>query len=274
MRKNAVLFLFIFVIAFDLLGQGKEPETIDVVLLGTFHYGTTTDASRTDFPDLFSEKRQRELEAMTDKIAKLNIDKIFIERPKARQTEYDSLYSLYIENQLNDTIVLRPEEIQIGFRMAKKLDHDQLFCVDVKKNLPYQSLQAFEEKYDEKEYPYLFTENAYPFTDKERKLNLKETTLPEYYVQLNDDYHRQQRLYDYLHYAMEYVDKDDYTGPNFSAVWYERNLKIYANILHQIQESDKTILILFGSSHTDIFHHFFDSHPRFNIVDLEKVLEE
>ena len=105
---------------------------------------------------------------------------------------------------------------------------------------------------------------------------MAEQSLPDYYIKLNNEYHRKKSSYDYLHYAMSYVDieNDDYTGPDFSAVWYGRNLKIYANILNEIEKSDEAILILFGSSHAHIFNYFFSEHPKFNTMHLEDVLNE
>ncbi len=249
-------------------------DTINVVLLGTFHYGTTTDASKTEFQDLFSDKRQNELEKLTTQLAKLNFDKVFIERQERYQSKYDSLYKLYQNEKLKDTTVLRPEEIQIGFRLAKKLDLNEVFCVDVKQSLPYDKVKQFEIKYAEKEESPFFKYSKYPFKDKSQKLDLPNQTLLEYYLKLNNEFHKKYRLYDYLHYAMSYQAENNFTGAEFTGVWYERNLKIFSRILNHLAKEDKTIFVLFGSSHTDVLEQFFKSTPHFNVIDLNPIFTE
>ena len=274
MKKH--LFFILFSLSLYSLGyaQNLKTDPIRVVLLGTFHYGVTTDASRTDFPDLFGSKRQSELEALTNRLAKLGVDKVFIERPAKYQDKYDSLYTLYRSQKLKDTVVLRPEEIQIGFRLAEKSKLDGVVCADVKLALPYDALQAFEAKQKDRKDAFFFTSNPNPFKDPSQKLNLADHTLIEYYLKANNTYHKKYRLYDYLHYAMSYKEDDDFTGAEFSGIWYERNLKIFSTILNNLTAKDKTIFVLFGSSHTDILEHFFESNPHFKIIPLDQVLVE
>ena len=249
-------------------------DKINVILLGTFHYGATTDATKTVFPDLFSKKRQEELEKLTNQLAKLEIDKIFIERQEESQKKYDSLYKNYLSKKLTDTTLLRPEEVQIGFRLAEKLKLEKVYCVDVKQELPYDKIKDYELKHKDKEDAPFFLESKYPFNDKSQKLDLSKQTLLEYYLKMNNDYHKKHRLYDYFHYSMSYLEKDDFTGAEFTGMWYERNLKIFSKILNNLTAEDRTIFILFGSSHTDILEQFFNSNPHFNVIDLDEVISE
>ena len=272
--KHLNAALAILLISVNGYSQEKNIDTINVVLLGTFHYGTTTDASRTDFPDLFSPKRQRELEELTTKLAELNIDKLFIERQEKYQHTYDSLYRHYLSKKITDTVVLRPEEIQLGFRLAQKSGLEKVYCVDVKQDLPYNQIKAFETTYDGKEDAPFFSKSTYPFNDESEELDLPHQTLTEYYLKMNNDYHKKYRLYDYLHYAMSYVEQDDYTGPEFTGIWYDRNLKIFSNILNNLTPEDKTIFVLFGASHTDVLEQFFRSNPHFRILEVQQVLAE
>ncbi len=52
---------------------------IKILLLGTFHFGETGDKGKTAFNDLFSAKRQQEIQQLTNQLARLNPDKIFVE---------------------------------------------------------------------------------------------------------------------------------------------------------------------------------------------------
>lgn len=273
MRSLKLIITCLFV-CFQSQGQEKTIDIINVVLLGTFHYGKTTDASKTQFPDLFSKKRQNELEKLTDQLAKLNIDKEFIERQEKYQSKYDSLYRVYQSGKLTDTTVLRPEEVQIGFRLAKKSNLKKVFCADVKQALPYEKVKQFEKNYGDKEESLFFKNTINPFKDKNQKLDLPNQSLIKYYLKMNNDFHKKYRLYDYVHYAMSYQAENDFTGAEFTGVWYERNLKIFSKILNLLEPEDKTIFVLFGSSHTDILEQFFESTPHLKVTDLNSVLLE
>ena len=67
MIKRIILFLLISVTSF---AQTKN-EKIKIILMGTFHYGATGDRNSTNFKDLFSEKRQKELEILLNPIAQI-----------------------------------------------------------------------------------------------------------------------------------------------------------------------------------------------------------
>ena len=49
-----------------------------------------------------------------------------------------------------------------------------------------------------------------------------------------------------------YGEKDNFTGEQFTLSFYGRNLKIYNNILRNIDiKNDKVILVLFGSAYAE-----------------------
>lgn len=68
-----LILIFVLYLPLNVLRQERGDSTIDVILLGTFHYGQTTDANQTDFSDLFSKRRQKELEALTNQLAKTRL---------------------------------------------------------------------------------------------------------------------------------------------------------------------------------------------------------
>lgn len=258
-------------ITFQTFGQTSN-QKIKVILFGTFHYGQTGDRGKTAFPDLFSKKRQIELDSIAFKLKKVGVNKIFLETPASNQQKQDSLYLLYKSHKLTDTTVLRDEEIQIGFRTAI-LNNAKLIASDIRQDLPYDKIQAYETAHkNDTINPYPFFEVKYPSTQKEKRLT--ETSLENYYIQLNGLYSRQSHMYDYIHYALGYGEDKDYTGEAFTLSWYDRNLKIFTNILRNIDyKSDKVILVLYGSSHTALLRHFFEDHPYFEIIEINKILK-
>lgn len=249
-------------------GQVQVPK-IKVLLLGTFHFGNTSDKKKTSFPDLFSARRQKELDQMAAKLKIFGVDKFFVERHFTLQPSIDSLYSLYRQGALTDTFTLRNEIFQIGFRTAA-LSNCKLIAADYKQELPYDKIEAYEKQHENDTsatYP-LFTA-PYPF--KEKQKNLQALSLSDYYIQINNFYSRQKIQFDYLHYALSYGEGTDFTGESLTLSWYDRNLKIFTNILRSIDPAqDREIVVLFGSSHTAILRQFFQNHPYFEIVEIEQ----
>jgi hypothetical protein len=138
--------------------------------------------------------------------------------------------------------------------------------------LPYDKIEAWEKKNKEVKYPYSFFEVEYPFKEKRKKL--AESTMSEFYIQINNRYTRQAILFDYLHYALSYGIDKEYVGTDLATSYYDRNLKIFTNILRNVDlNTDNTVVVLFGSSHTAILRQFFENHPYFEIVELENVLK-
>jgi hypothetical protein len=271
--KHLRLNLMLFLVAYcNFACSQTTPKKIKIILMGTFHFGETSDKNKTGFKDLFSEKRQKELDVMAAQLNDFGIDKIFLETDFREQTKQDTLYAKYKTGRLNDTISLRREEVQIGFRLGK-IKNLPIVAADYRQGLDYSPMNKYEKRHkNDKTDSTSFFEIAYPFNQKLKKLS--ESTLAEYYIQMNSEYARQANMYDYLHYAMAYTKDDDYTGEQFTLSFYDRNLKIYNNILRNINlGTDSTILVLFGSAHTNILRQFFSSHPSFEIIELETIFK-
>ena len=115
-------------------GQTETPR-IKVLLLGTFHFGVTPDKNKTSFLDLFSGKRQKELGQIAVYLKKFGVDKLFIESHFTRQHSIDSLYALFRQGKITDTLTLRNEIIQIGFRTAV-MSQSKLIAADYRQELP------------------------------------------------------------------------------------------------------------------------------------------
>jgi Family of unknown function (DUF5694) len=248
-------------------------DKIKVILLGTFHYGATSDRNSTAFADLYSPKRQKQLDSIANALNRAGANKYFLETHFTRQPQQDSLYKLYVAGKLTDTVKdTRDERVQIAFRAAVK-SNAVLVAADYRQELPYDKMNEYEQAHKaDTVSTYPFFDVPYPFTVKQPKL--ANSSLLQYYIQLNNLYNRQAHLYDYLHYAPGYGTDSAYVGENFTLSWYDRNLKIFTNILRSIDvKTDKVIVVLFGSSHTAVLRHFFESHPYFEIVELDGIFK-
>jgi Family of unknown function (DUF5694) len=269
MKQIAAIVLF-FALITTTFGQTNQPK-IKVILLGTFHFGETPDRNKIAFPDLFSPKRQAELDTIADKLQKAKADKFFLEASVKGQKKIDDLYALYAQKKMTDTVQLRNEKMQIAFRTAVR-NNAKLIATDSPQELPYDKMNAYEKKHkNDTVSAYPFFDVEYPFKTKQK--GLSQSTMSEYYIYLNSPYKRQALMYDYLHYALGYGIGTEYIGEEFALSWYDRNLKIFTNILRNVDvKNDKVVVVLFGASHTAVLRHFFEDHPYFEVMEVEDVL--
>ena len=245
-------------------------KKINTYLLGTFHFGSTTDTYRTDFPDLFSPQRQAELDQIATAIVEAGVNKIFVEREYTRQAEMDSFGTKYMKGTLDDTLKMRNEVYQIAYRAKKMNPSIQIVAADRKIPLPTYELEEYEAATPQSDSISSFFKE--PYMVKKELGKLSDTPLPVYYIQLNSEINRKVSQSDFVHYALSYGDHANFVGTKFSASWYERNLAIFTNILRNLDPAtDQRILVLFGSSHTATLRHFFEDHHRFQLVELDKL---
>jgi hypothetical protein len=262
--KKTTLLLLVLLAKMPLFAQ-SDTSKIKVYLMGTFHFGATSDANKTTFNDLYSAKRQGELTEMATSIVKAKTSKIFVEFPYYAQKDLDSLGKMYVENPNSDTTKFRNEIFQLGFRAAK-MSNIKVVAVDRQMELPMYKLEEFDAFGGDSLYAPFFKK---PYKITQNRIKLSQSTLQEFYISMNSPQARKANLSDFLHYALAATHESNFAGTEFSLSWYERNLKIFTNILRNIDpEKDKSIVVLLGSSHTAAIRQFFVDHDRFEIVEM------
>jgi Family of unknown function (DUF5694) len=268
--KKINLLLFSFCLMAQLCAQ-NDTSKIKVYLLGTFHFGATSDANKTSFKDLYSVKRQTELNEIVNSFIKAKTSKIFVEFPYYAQKELDSLGKMYIQDPNKDTVAFRNEIFQVAFRAAKISPAIKVVAVDRQLELPMYKLEEFDAFADSNSTAPFFNK---PYRVGKKQKKLSEITLQEHFLQINSHISRKAHLSDFLHFALASTQNSNFAGTEFTVSWYERNLKIFTNILRNIDpDKDKAIVVLLGSSHTATVRSFFVDHDRFEIVELEDLFK-
>jgi hypothetical protein len=65
----------------------------------------------------------------------------------------------------------------------------------------------------------------------------------------------------------------EYFGADgFVSGWYNRNVRIYSNIVRLIRSPEERVLVIFGAGHMSILHHLFQSSPVTQLNDVREVL--
>ena len=65
---------------------------------------------------------------------------------------------------------------------------------------------------------------------------------------------------------------DDYAGAEMARDWYERNLKIYANILRITESKNERALVVIGASHIKLLQQFATESGDFELEKADRYL--
>lgn len=258
----------------------KEDETsktkLEVLLVGTFHFANFNPENNGDLvsvavPDVLLDKHQKELERITEAISKFNPDKVFLEYRHEKQRRLDSSFSTFDPKDYQKKS--RNELVQLGFRVAKNLDHKRVYAIDVRTDFPYDSLVTEMQK--AKQFDLLEKDSLelVAIESFENEMFASDKTLSEMLFYQNDGKRRKEDLNWYLSVANQGGAKDNFVGAYLASEWYRRNLYMYSLIQKKIEPEDERIMILAGASHIGMFKDFMDKNPEWKSVELQELME-
>ncbi|MNY14084.1 hypothetical protein D3C86_1472460 [compost metagenome] len=275
-KINFTLFLLIFQLSFV-----SAQEKVKVILLGTYHFNNPgNDMIKQKDRNILSKESQQDLEEITNKIkaSAYKPDQIFVESNFNKKNELNANYQSYLKDQYHkftDTIkrerlkryYIEGETFQLGYRLAKKLEHQELYPIDSMIEMRFDIL--------------LKEVNANPALKEEfSKINaslsdncLEKSNLSDIFLCINQKSNLDKNIGFYISFANKVMTNKDYLGSNLVTDWYKRNLVMYANIQNQLKPHTKTILVLVGSGHAAILRQFFEVDKNFELIDLTQVFD-
>lgn len=113
----------------------KKPSH-QVLTLGVFHFDRSRDGSDVvakNHIDITTDENRSELDEIIKKLEEFNPSKIAVEWRPEYQDRLDSLFREYLEGNYS---LEKNEAFQIGFKLAKSLGHDKVYCVDNNPPMP------------------------------------------------------------------------------------------------------------------------------------------
>lgn len=246
----------------------------NIAILGTFHYVANVDPyKRKNDIDIKSIKIQNELEDLVRSLRSYKPTKILVEFPIAEQKYLDSLYQEY---RKGNYVLGNGEQMQIGFRLAKELNHEHIYGIDVQAPLdlefPVDNWMDYAQKTDWAEKLNYINEKFDAFYSYNDSIKI---TMPllDYYYYLNSNEtilaNDQQKLSGWI----EIGAGDKYLGADLVTHDYRRNLRIYSNIISLVEGKDDRFLLIIGSSHTRILRHLFEDSLEFNYISIKEFLK-
>ena len=259
----AILFLTMGIYA--AIGQTTDSSSAKntIALLGTYHFSNPNqDQFNVNSDNVLSEKRQKEIEAMVNQLAKYKPTHIAVEF-NANDTAMDNRYQRYLkgQHQLSDS-----ELEQIGFRLAKKLGHAHLYPVDA----PAIQLD-FEPGTLANDYGWLLGELNVMGSSVINQINtlLKTQTIGQVLASMNTAEFDKLNVQLYYKYLLPIGKGDNQPGLEAVTRWYKRNLSIFHHIMKLTEgKKDQRVLVIFGQGHTAMLKQFLDYSSLYNVTSI------
>ncbi|KQO32668.1 hypothetical protein ASF10_21150 [Flavobacterium sp. Leaf82] len=267
MKKIALLFLFTIALH-TVSAQSKKKQ---ILLLGSFHFENPgLDVAKVNTFNVMSDKSQKELENITDKIKKFGPDKIFVEWNYERQAKLDKFYNKNTDSLLHKDA---DEIVQIALRSAKKLGHKKLYGIDYNNaNFPYDSLVKVME--EAKQFDLIKrNEETMKHYETDQNQKIAKYSLTQLLLDLNTKASNEDNISWYLETAIKGGKTDNFVGAFLVSEWYRRNLYMYALIQKLTETKDDKIMVLLGAGHTAMIREFVAHNPEYEIVELATVLK-
>ncbi|NJC25814.1 DUF5694 domain-containing protein [Neolewinella antarctica] len=245
-----------------------------VLLFGTFHMDyPNLDAHVTgteDQVDVTDAKRAAEMRELLDYLARFEPTKIVVERwPESNENDKYRAY------RAGEKKLGKSEIEQIGYRLAKRFQHDSLILADagtlVRSFLNDPELACLQPKLDS-----IYADWDFRSEDKISQRYgkmyahddelLQHNTLLDFMKYENSPKRILRGHGAYLHGDFELGNT---RGQDALAMhWYARNLRIFRNIQRTSTSPEDRILVIFGAGHLGILRQQFESSPQFELIEF------
>jgi hypothetical protein len=263
----------------------QAEATTDILLVGSNHLASLYKADN-PASDVLTPKRQAELGAVLDGLQRFRPDGIMVEILPEEQPRIDSLYQLYRQGKLglNTLPGGRSEVYQLGFALGKRLGLPRIYCV----NAPGGTSQSILNQGQNIElYEQATTRWRTQIAPIDKELLAGNTTMPQYMRTLNSP-----ALVQQLHTLVYNVParvtngtlrpdamvdaafiNPKYVGAEFISVFYNRDLKVYSNIVTtQLTTHQSRQLLIIGLRHVGSMKGIFRDDPTYRLVEAAPYL--
>lgn len=264
--ERVIVFLILSTVVFTQADLRKENPKI--MILGTYHMANPgTDDTNSEADDVTTSKRQKEIEDVLNSLAEFNPTKIGVEVPVKLE---DSLMIWYQDFLTAENSPGDPNEIyQIGFKLAKKLNHNRLYPIDYKIPMPISKTFEYAEEAGQAHLVDLARKSTKEVAGKFQEIQSTGTVL-DLLRFLNSD---RVDVTNEFYLASAQIGKDtNYIGADMVSGWYERNLKIFINITRLAESNTDRIIVIIGTGHLTLLKRFIKDAPNFEFVPANDFL--
>ncbi|MEN6310988.1 MAG: DUF5694 domain-containing protein, partial [Acidobacteriota bacterium] len=159
----------------------------------------------------------------------------------------DKVKKQYADYLAGKYTLTRNEIDQVGSRLAKELGLKSVEPVDYDGDFPWQRIVNYAKATGKsRQFDQLYAEMGAFF--KQQGDFLPTHTILETLLFMNADERVAQDV-GFYYREVHLGDPGDYAGPDLLTSWYQRNMRIYNNIVSLIDSPDERILVIYGAGH-------------------------
>jgi hypothetical protein len=233
---------------------------VQIMLLGTYHFaGSANDAVKQPTDDPLTPARQAQLDELSERLARWRPQQIAVEWPA---TFADSTTAWYERYRSSGATKSRNEVVQIGFRLARRLEHSTVYPIDYQMGMGNDSIEA------------LFARRPELKALMEARQAAEQRSADS-----SSEWHARASIVEQLRAAntdlalhagnsramfgsfLAAGEGANYGGPQLLARWYERNFRMAHNLTRVLRPDTRRILVVVGSGHVPPLRNIFDEAP-------------
>lgn len=231
-----------------------------IIIVGTFHFTSQKNISNFHQQDLLKQ-RENELAALAERLAEFKPTKVAVETDKDLSDETNRAYAEYPAAKCAE----ESEVCRLAFPIAKASGLEAIDCVDWMKigSAEHGCGDVFE--YMQEKQSELAKElSAYQASAQQPDFTAE--TVRDAYRRFNSREFADDSLALYMNLAR--IGVQEYYGCGWLQWWYQRNLRIFANLCALAEgRQNERILLLIGAAHKGILEQFIQNSRAFEIVN-------
>jgi len=271
-----------------------------VMLLGTFHFqdaGLDAYQPQHDI-GILSQERQHQIDDVLTRLVAFAPTKIAVERRLDTQAQLDREYQDFLQHRFS----LPPSEVyQLGFRLAQRLGHPRVYAIDAwgryyeppldlepygqgrtTKELnhfleerfhfdPNDTLRQYAQRHNQEHYISAW-ERAFTVAAQAGDRDKMTQSLRETLVRCNQEQVLLENHGFYLTGWFKIGVGHEYPGVDWVTAWYNRNLRIFANLQRIAEDSEERLLVMYGLGHIPLLRHCVEASPDYRLVEVDEYL--
>jgi Family of unknown function (DUF5694) len=239
------------------------PARAEVLVLGVYHMSNPgRDIFNMQADDVLAPKRQAEVAQVVEVLKKFHPTKIAVES-EADDDHIPKRYADYLGGKHELT---RDETEQIGYRLAKELDHKTVYSVDVQAEFPFQRIVDYA-KASGRSRELEAIEGEIDGMVKAQGAYLASHTVLETLLYMNSDEKVSEDVGFYYREAY-FGEPGDWAGADLVSDWFRCNMRIYSNVVRLVDSPRERVLVIFGAGHLGWLQHDFASNPTLRLRKL------
>lgn len=256
------------------LAQTPEPEPVEVMILGTYHFGNPgQDVHNARIDSVLTPDKQAQLEAVAEGLARFRPTVVAVERVAADQsTMLDHRYPRFAPA---DLLTNADERVQIGYRLAHRLGLTRVYAIDEQEGdgeptyFPFEAVQDWVQANGRMEDLNAMSATIAAMVADLEQRQRTQAVGPILAFMNGPEFAAKDKAF---HYAlMRFGAGDDQPGAVLNGRWFTRNAEIFARLMQAAEPGDR-IVVVYGAGHASWLREMVQNTPGFRLVEPDDYL--